>query len=135
MSTKAFEFVARYEALRTDDYLIELDEYRRPSDHAQLMIAHMRVFRWAPSVLRRMIREWRLFRTVCHADIYASPQTDEPKWHKMVRAVGFEFLTQVICNDGLTRPLYISRTRDGNDHLHNQQSVLDGPVDAAGRRA
>lgn len=109
-----FEFVRRYEARRHDDYLLELDEYRRPTDDAQMIIVHFRVFRWAPSVLKRMLREWKLFRSVCVDDLYASPSVDEPKWHKMVRAFGFKPLTTVRCLDGLMRPMYINRTSDGH---------------------
>jgi hypothetical protein len=115
-----FEFVARHEMRRTDDYLVEFDEYRRPTDDALMLIAHIRVFRWAPSVLKRMRREWDQFRTICKADVYASPAVDEPKWHKMVRAVGFKPLTTVRCLDGLERPMYINRISDGHEHINNQ---------------
>jgi len=118
--TTDFEFFARHEIRRTDDFLFELDEYRRPGDDAQMMIAHMGVFRWAPSVLKQMRHDFALFRAVYRGDIYASPIDDEPKWHKFVKALGYRPLTTVRCLDGLERPMYINRIFDGQQHISDQ---------------
>jgi hypothetical protein len=116
-----FEFVARYEGVKNDDFLFELDEYRRPTDNAQMMLAHIRVFRWSPRVFKRCLREWRLLRAIITCDVYVSPQDDCPQWHKFVTAMGFEPFTQVICIDGASRPLYLHRIKDPTDgHDDNQ---------------
>lgn len=115
-----FEFFKRYVARKTDDYLFELDEYRRPTDDATMIIVHFRVNRWAPSVLKRMKREWSIFRTVYKDDLYASPAYDQPKWHKMVRAFGFKLLTHVRCLDGRLRPMYLNRISDGHQLTNHQ---------------
>ena len=103
-----FEFIRRYEALNTEDYLVELDEYRRPSDNAQLMLAHIRVHRWAVSVFKRMKREWQLFRQLCTVPIFATPEDDTPKWRKFVTSLGFRPLVEgATCNNGAKRPIFI----------------------------
>lgn len=115
-----FEEFAQHTVRRTDDYLFEFEEYRRPTDDAQMLIAHIRVFRWSPSVLKQMKQEWELLRSVIRSDIYATPPEDTPLWRKFVETFGFTYFRQVICNDGLPRPLYISRVTDvvpTNDEL------------------
>jgi hypothetical protein len=115
LSQAGFEFAARYEGVKNDDYLFELDEYRRLTDNAQMMLAHIRVYRWSPTIFKRCLREWRLLRTIIKCDIFVSPQDDTPEWHKFVTAMGFKPFTQVICNDGVKRPLYLHRIKDPTD--------------------
>ena len=108
MSPGDFEFVKRYEALATPDYLCELDEYRRP-DGAQLMMCHIRVHHWSAPVFKKILREWRLFRTVCKAPLFACPEVSDDKWHKFVTALGFKpLLADVPCENGERRPVYLS---------------------------
>lgn len=108
-----FEFVTTHDALRTDDYLVLLDEYRRPSDGAQLILAHISVNRWAVSVFKRMRREWSLFRSLCTVPIYATPEEDTPKWRKFVTSLGFRPLVEdAVCNNGAHRPIFIHQIQD-----------------------
>lgn len=100
------DLVARHECLKTDDYLCELDEYR-DAGGKQFLLAHIRVFNWAPSVCKKLVREWKLFRTICTAPIYGCPQVDDERWAKFVALLGFRPLTHVLCNDGAERPLFI----------------------------
>jgi hypothetical protein len=103
-----FVFVQRHRALFTDDYWCEIDEYRRASGE-QFLLAHLRVARWAPSVLKRFHREWSLFRTVVTAPIFAYAGEDAgDKWVKFVTRFGFRPLHQTInCNNGAQRPIFI----------------------------
>lgn len=102
-----FVFVQRHPALITDDYWFELDEYKRASGE-QFLLAHIRVHHWAPSVLKRILTEWRVFRQCVTAPIFACPEVGDAKWVKFVTALGFRPLQEVICNNGEQRPLFIN---------------------------
>lgn len=90
----------------TDDYWFELDEYRRASGE-QFLLAHIRVHRWAPSVFKRMFQEFKILRTCVTAPLFAVPEVDDARWRKFVSAFGFRFLHDTVCNNGLTRPIFI----------------------------
>ena len=108
MSPEGFKFVTRYEALKTPDYLCELDEYRRP-DGAQLMLAHIRVHHWSAAVFKKIFREWKVFRSICKAPLYACPEVNDARWVKFVTALGFKpLLDDVPMENGERRPVYIS---------------------------
>ena len=106
-----FEFAQRHLALDTPECTVELDEWRRASDGDQRLVAHIRVHRWSPSALKKMRREWALFRTLVTLPIFASPIPHEgpelKRWVRFVGLMGFRPLTTVLCEDGHTRPLYI----------------------------
>jgi len=101
-----FEFIRRHDMRRTDDYWCELDEYRR-EDGQQFLLAHIRVYRWSPSVCKQLIREFRTFRSICNAPLFACPEVADEKWVKFVSLLGFKPLQDVICNNGELRPLFI----------------------------
>lgn len=101
-----FVFVQRHHALLTDDYWFELDEYKRASGD-QFLLAHIRVLNWSPSICKRIIKEWRLFRSIVTAPLFACPEVDDERWVKFVSLLGFKPLQQVICENGASRPLFI----------------------------
>jgi hypothetical protein len=103
-----FEFVCRHDAVRCDDYHLELDEYRRGTD--QMILVHFRIYKWTPSVLKRVWREWPVFRSIVTCDLYATAQVETPAWHKFVRRFGFTYLTDVLTVSGEPRAMYIHRT-------------------------
>jgi hypothetical protein len=101
-----FQFVRRHHAHITDDYRFELDEYGRAGG-GQLLLAHLRFFKWTPSVLKAAIREWKLLRSCVTAPLFACPETDDAKWVKFVTKFGFKPLATTLCNNGAQRPLFI----------------------------
>jgi hypothetical protein len=101
-----FVFVQRHQAHITDDYWCEIDEYRRAGGE-QFLLAHIRVHHWSPSVCKRLLKEFRAFRRVCRAPLYACPEVADEKWVKFVSLLGFKPLQEVICDNGDTRPLFI----------------------------
>jgi hypothetical protein len=101
-----FAFVQRHPIQITDDYWCEIDEYRTAGGE-QFLLAHIRVVHWSPSVCKRLIREFKTFRTVCRAPLYACPEVADAKWVKFVSLLGFKPLQDVICNNGAQRPLFI----------------------------
>jgi hypothetical protein len=107
-TTAGFEFVTRHDVRRTDDYWFEIDEYRRGED--KLLLVHLQFFRWTPSVLKTVIREFKQFRQHVRAPLFACPPVDDAKWRKFVSMMGYHFLQNIECGDGFARPLYIHTT-------------------------
>ncbi len=100
------EPVARYLAHKTDDVTFQLEEYRDEQGH-QMLLAHLDVHQWSLSALRRIKRDWALFRTIVTAPLFASPMQDDPKWVRFVTLMGWRPFSMVLCHDGIERPLYI----------------------------
>lgn len=104
--TDDFEFVTRHRVRTTDDWWFEIDEYKRGQE--QFLLAHIRVAKWSLSALKRMAREWKLFRSVVKAPLYACAEEDTDKWERFVSRFGFRFLCNIVCNNGEERRLFIS---------------------------
>lgn len=100
-----FEFICRHDAHRTDDYWFEIDEYKRGED--QFLLVHLQFFKWSPAVYKRLIHDWRSFRTVVTAPLFACPRVDDEKLRKFVTKTGWRFLQDITCDNGETRPLFI----------------------------
>lgn len=104
-----FVFVQRHPVLLNDDFLCELDEYRRPGGE-QFLLGHIRFLRFSPSTLKQLLRAWAAFRKSVTSPIFACPEVDDARWHKFVSLLGFKPLQRVTCTNGENRPLYISTT-------------------------
>jgi hypothetical protein len=106
-----FEFVTRHQIVVDPDFLFEIDEYKRGDE--QFLLAHIRVDKLTPSVLKRMDSIWRTFRSVIKAPLFAVSETDDGKWERFVARYDFKpFMDEVICNNGVPRRLFISIARD-----------------------
>lgn len=105
-SDNDFVFVQRHPAIITGAYKVELDEYRR-ADGDTILVGHIRVLRWSPSVFKEMKHVWATLRKCVTCPIFGCPQVDDARWHKFVTSLGFRPLQQTICNNGERRPLYI----------------------------
>lgn len=101
-------FVKRHNVRRTDDYWFELDEYT-DGEHTMLLV-HLQFFHWSASVLKTVIREFKKFRQHVRAPLFACPPTDDAKWRKFVDMMGYRYLQDIVCEDGVMRPLYIHIT-------------------------
>lgn len=109
MGSGCFEFVKRHDVLRTDDYWFEIDEYKRASGE-QFLLVHLQFFNWSPSVFKRLLRDWRVFRQHVTAPLFACPRDADAKLFKFVTRTGWHFQQNVVCNNGETRPLFIHTT-------------------------
>lgn len=127
-----FEFVTRHRVLTYPEYWFELDEYRKPSGE-QLLLAHLRVVKFSKEVLKRIMHEWKVFRSCVHAPIFATAEQDDAKWQSFVELLGFRFLREVACNNGETRRLFISDPQDKDVRLSTTVNQLQSePVGTAG---
>lgn len=104
-----FEFVKRHDVRRTYSYRCEIDEYRSAGGE-QFLLAHIRVTHWSPSVCKQLRDEFKTFRTICKAPLFACPEVDDAKWVKFVSLLGFKFQQNVTCVNGASRPLFIHTT-------------------------
>jgi hypothetical protein len=106
----AFEFKQRHEGLRTPDYLFEIDEYVRQSGE-QLLLAHIRVFRFTPHVYKEIKERFALLRKIVTLPLFAVPEQDTPGWRKFVGGLGFRpFKEAITTENGDIRPLFIHTT-------------------------
>jgi hypothetical protein len=101
------EFVAQHVAHENADCEFLLDEYRDAQGH-QMLLAHLNVLRWSKNSLKRIARDWAVFRQHITVPLFATPMVDDEKWRKFVARMGWRPTgQQVLCHDGIERPLYI----------------------------
>jgi hypothetical protein len=100
------DLVKTHLAHQTDYCTFELDEYRDEAG-AQMLLAHLRVHKWSAKYLKRIQNDWAVFRSIVTGTLFASPMTDDPKWERFVRMMGWRSFSTVLCHDGIERPLYI----------------------------
>lgn len=106
MSLADFKFVERIRIITTDDYWGEIDEYRRGGD--QLLLSHIRVARWSPSVRKSLLRDWALFRQCVTAPLFATGLVDDDKFARFVAMLGYKLLIPTVtCLNGEQRRLFL----------------------------
>jgi hypothetical protein len=103
-----FELVTRHRLYTSDDFFFEVDQYGRVEGD-QLLIAHLRVERWSPSVCRECHRIWDAFRTCVTAPVFCYGEVDDDKFSRFVSSFGYQPFQIVPCLDGEQRWLYIHR--------------------------
>jgi hypothetical protein len=111
--------VASYRVTDCPEYLWELDEHRGPSGE-QMMFAHLKVRKWSKSTLALMRERFRQFRECVSTPLYAIGDVEDAKYVKFLRHFGFEPLTEVICENGERRRLFISFTKEKEVNVEHQ---------------
>jgi hypothetical protein len=101
-----FEFVGRQRVFDYQEYLFEVDSYCRADD--LLYLAHLKVWTFSPSIFKRMLTEWREFRSAATVPIFAIGETDNGLWEKFVTKMGFTFDRYVTCENGERRRMFRS---------------------------
>lgn len=100
-----FKFVQRHDVLTRPEYWLEIDEYRRGDD--QFLLAHFRFAKWSPSIFKRALAEWQLFRQHVKAPLFCIGEKDDDTFLHFVTRVGYRLLRNVICENGIERRLFI----------------------------
>lgn len=128
-----FKFIGRTRVLDFDDYVFDIDEYRRGDE--QRLTAHIAFENFNKTILKKVLREWHLFRQIVTAPLFAyCGGYDQDKWTAFVSLLGFEPTgTNIICNNGETRQLFIHTV--SHDDLQNKQQHPIEPLGTAGRSA
>lgn len=100
-----FKRLQRHLLHATDDFFFEVDEFARGGD--QLLIAHVRVLRWSPSVAKECHRVWDAFRACVTVPVFTLGEVDDPKFERFVLSFGYQPFQTVTCENGETRRLFI----------------------------
>jgi len=111
-----FEFYQEHELSVQPEYRSVLHELR--DGDQQMLVMHIDVHQFKPSVMKRMIREFTTFRSCTDAPLFAiEPSPDDAKWHCFSH-LGFRYSSRVECTDGLTRRCYVSKKKNNDDLKH-----------------
>lgn len=113
-----FEFV-RHRVLSREEYLFEIDDYTLGGGN-HFLLAHLRVFSFTPSAMKRILADWRAFRACVSAPLFAIGEEDDAKWRRFVSHLGFEPALEVVCNNDVRRLMYRSLC-PGNIMLLNEK--------------
>lgn len=87
-------FRKRLKVLQREHYLFEIDEYG--CGEQQMLLAHLRVSKFSPAIMKSILRDWRMFREKVSAPIFVAPhdETGQPvdlkKWERFVSLLGFK---------------------------------------------
>ena len=127
MLSEGWEHTNSWVALERPEYIFELDEFRRGDD--QMVFVHLWVKKWAPRVFKQIIREWRAFRKVAPGPLYAVGEDDDSKWERFVRTLGFEELTDAVCENGEQRRVFISLPKNNKEHPNVGQFKTENHVE------
>lgn len=112
--------------LDTPEYVFEVQEFKRGTD--QMVFIHLHIHKWTLSVLKRICREFAVFRKCVDVPLYAIAEWDDEKWAHFVSLFGFKFLNDVNCTDGKRRRLFI-HLKDFEENERVNHSATIGHVE------
>ena len=96
------------------EYHFVIEEFRRGAD--QMLFIHLRVYVWQKSVFKEIIRNWKLFRECVTCPVFAiCGSTDTETWEHFVSFLGFQFLMNIICENGEQRRLFVHNKEENNN--------------------
>lgn len=146
----AWTKVADYTVVDCSEYFWELEEFRDKSPSAagaapdgsgdqQFMLVHLKVRKWSKDVLKSMRAAFLTFRDVVTCPLYAVHPVEDDKWVKFIAYFGFKPLTEITCENGERRTLFINLANvknnneqfDGTPSEHHR-AVHGEPVGPAG---
>lgn len=104
----AWQRVSEVIPVDDDDYQLRLTE-ERSGDNSMVFI-HLKVKRWTSSVLKRLLRDFKLLRQHVTCPLFCYADDDDEKWEHFVTHFGFRPLTTVLLNNGEARRLFFSET-------------------------
>jgi hypothetical protein len=106
--------VGEWTPIDSPEYLFEVEEYR--NGDKQMVFIHLHIWKWTISVLKRIRRDFNLFRQCVPCPIYTCGTADDDKFERFVSLFGWKPLTTIPCTDGKTRRLFI--------HINDNKNVL-----------
>jgi hypothetical protein len=115
-----WQHVATHIVVNCPEYRWELDEHRDPQGN-QMMLAHISVFQFPPSLLKRMRETYLLFRQHVACPIFAvAGEIDDDKWERFISHFDFKYLTDVVCENGQKRRLFVSYPSNKQEEKHER---------------
>jgi hypothetical protein len=127
----SWEHIAVHTPISCPEFRWDLDEYRGPNGE-QMLFAHIAVHKISPGLLKRMKNVYRIFREHVSAPLFAVGQEDDPKWEAFIAHFGFKYLTDVVCNNGAHRRMFMSvknNNNNGKQFTKHQPSSQHEPSD------
>lgn len=110
-------------------YHAALEEFRR--GHDCMVFLHLTVWKKRASVYKEILRNWVIFRKHVTCPLYAvGGDVDQDKWEAFVSKLGFKFLTNVVCENGVSRRLFvhfIQEEKDANERYINNHKQQPDP--------
>lgn len=98
-----------YVIFDNEDYFVGMQEY--DISGYSVLFAHVTFRAFSRRALRELSDEWKMFRDMVSAPIYAFRGTDEGSdrtYAHFMKMLGFSLVRTITCNNGVTRPLYLS---------------------------
>ncbi len=74
-----------------------------------MVFVHCDVRNWNRIIAKRLISDWKLFVDLFNGPLFAHNEQDDEKHRKFLALFGFEFLTECIGTDNVTRNLFIHK--------------------------
>jgi hypothetical protein len=99
------------------EYFASLEEFRRGDD--QMVFGHLSVRKWNKSVLKEIIKNWGALRSFVTCPIYAVSEDGSPKFESFISFLGFKPLTEIICQNGEKRRLFIHFIKEKKNNEFN----------------
>lgn len=128
---RPLELLDSYEVISHPEYSAVLDDFGN-ADGDQMCLMHIDVdhTKFTPRVMKRLLHEWSVLRTVVTAPLYGIEDTpDDDKWERFVSLLGFQnTFTRVDCTDGCSRRLFVSAPFKDTDE-HQEHEGADAVVD------
>jgi hypothetical protein len=81
----------------------------QPAPGVVMTFFHIDVYYFQASTLREMRTAWSKFRNRLPPVVYAQGDVTDLKWEKFVKQFGFEFCTDCVCSDGVSRRIFMNK--------------------------
>lgn len=81
----------------------------QPAPGVVMTFVHIDVYYFQPSTIREMRAQWPSVRSRLPPVVYAQGDVTDLKWEKFVKQFGFEFCTDCVCSDGVSRRIFVNK--------------------------
>jgi hypothetical protein len=72
-----------------------------------LVFVHADVRNWNPVIAKRLLSDWKVFVDLFNGPLFALNEQDDEKHRKFLALFGFEFLSECVGTDNVTRNLFV----------------------------
>lgn len=107
MDNLGYEMSERITVLDEPEYTASYHMVDLGEDRVMTFV-HLDVYYLSKTILKRLDREWALFRQYVPVVLYCMSEVDDEKWARFISRFGFSYLCDVGCSDGRTRRLFVN---------------------------